>query len=350
MSIRKLLSTFKRGHNQRLAELVSRMVNRIDQAHSTSDFVAVIREVGAFDESLRYNLIVPGLILIPLWVVFLFGFSLLVNGPPDWGWIAWLFDYLNAKFVGLCILFPMSFVNVLYTSSVVRLAGEISTLSRYVAERYLHLTYQISEVQPDAGMQLSWLAATFKDFSRGTKDFFDGYKQYLAVALSGIYRGQFETFTYSYHHLRYTIKRSSASEDELDRYSLTVEFPWVREVTVRGEFWGSVDREVRWKTSNTRFNRCFTLTGSREDVCEGFARAEMLECCLKLAACLKDMNMEFSDTGYLCLSFDNDLMEIRTWHTLHNAKAFEAEMQEGFRLPHLDFTLAQLERMRALYT
>lgn len=347
MNIRKRLSRFTPGHNQRLKELSSRVNSQVSRACSVNDLVAAIREIGAFDESLRYNLILPRLILIPLWAMVLLGFVLLVDVSADWAWIP---DYLNTRLLGACILFPMLVISVIYTSRVTDRSEAIHTLSTRIATRYLAMTYQIREVPGGAGMQLSWLCATFKDFWRGTESQFSGYRRYLVVALTARYQGQVQTFPYNYHHLRSIHRRTSGGEYELDRYSLTVEFPWVREVTVRGEsLMFSLDREQHCKTPNGQFNHRFKLTSSRKDACERFAKAEMLECCLALADVLEGLNMEFSDTGYLCLSFDNDLMAVQTVHTLHNAEAFEAEMQEGFRLPQLDFILAQLEKMRALY-
>ncbi|TWI49647.1 hypothetical protein IQ22_03970 [Pseudomonas duriflava] len=347
MNIRKRLSRFTPGHNQRLKELSSRVNSQVSRACSVNDLVAAIREIGAFDESLRYNLILPRLILIPLWAMVLLGFVLLVDVSADWAWIP---DYLNTRVVGACILFPMLVIAVIYTSKVTDKSEAINTLSTRIATRYLAMAYQIREIPGGAGMQLSWLCATFKDFCRGVESQFTGYKRYLVVALTGAYQGQLQTFAYHYHHLRYTARSTSGGEYELDRYSLTVEFPWIREVSVRGESLRStVDREQHWKTPNVQFNHRFKLTGSREDACERFIKAEMLECCLALANVLEGLNMEFSATGHLCLSFYTDLMAVRTAHTLHNAEAFEAEMRKGFRLPQLDFTLAQLERMRALY-
>ncbi len=134
------------------------------------------------------------------------------------------------------------------------------------------------------------------------------------------------------------------------RFSLVISFPWVRSVSVRSDGHAKIDRPVRWAPASSDFEQSFVLTGLTEMACSKFATPATALLLLRLGEYLRDLNLEFSDDGALCVSFsDCDVLLPDVDCSWHDPAAFRRAIFRVPKLPRLEMLLADIHELAGLH-
>lgn len=324
------------SHNKRLQTLIEDSETLVDEAESTDDLLMVIGQVRDFGAPLEFNNTTPKIFIIA-GVLFLLAAIL----------------FVPLMLVGIILI-------VIGWRKISKRNGLLEALSgRIVAECAL-FTNDLQDATVLAQLTLANFIGEFRDFNRGT------YQRNIVESVQGIFPGETHAIPFVYSHFHFVDERtetysvsdgkggSSTKErkvyDHYHRYSVVVDFTWIRDVTVRGNGGSSIDREHCWESASTDFNRAFKLTGDSEMACARFSKPVTILHLLKIHKELKSPNFEFSANGRLCLSFDNaDLMSCEASGGLKSAAVFYDSIAQGVALPRLFAALALVHRLAELH-
>ncbi|MCU7248041.1 hypothetical protein [Pseudomonas koreensis] len=334
------------SQNARLNELLAESEASIDSAESTADLLKVIHEFASYDGPLKFNctrawcFFGTGLLLIAGTVV-LFGY---INSYP----VVSFFHSLQiepglfgAITVALGIGFAVESMNWMKSK-----AERLPSLSSKIARLSSYFHNGVFFLEEDSKWALNKLDAQFGDYRRGN------YSRELVESIEGVFTGTLRELPYHYRQLHYVNKRkvqvtvtdkdgktrteTRVVYDHYDRYSLTLDFPWVTGISVRSDDQSENDYSWPMDTASPDFNKSFCLTGQSEILCAKFIKPSTVLHLLKLFEILDRPNLEFSDNGLLCLSFaSNDLLAFGTEYSLASPNDFYAEISAGVELPRL---------------
>ncbi|MFJ4443849.1 hypothetical protein ACIPZ8_17405 [Pseudomonas sp. NPDC089422] len=230
-------------------------------------------------------------------------------------------------------------------------------LSYQIAQRAGMIEAGIRPISTPPEHILSRLSDHFADYLRGD------HSSEIIGAFEGRHEGERHTFHFSYFNLEYVDERQERHStgggnyetrtvhDHYNRFSLVVEFPWVRGIAVRTDEQEDVDFDYLYETPSIEFEDTFYLTGITRKVCARFAKPETIEHLLELEANLIDMNLEFSEEGgELCISFeDDDLMGVELPCDLSSTEQFYAHIEAGVSLDELKWLLDALHTLACLH-
>ncbi|WP_133248867.1 hypothetical protein [Pseudomonas sp. CC120222-01a] len=229
----------------------------------------------------------------------------------------------------------------------------LSELSYDIAQRAGMIEAGIRPITTPPEDILSRLSDHFADYLRGD------HGCEIVGAFEGRYEGERHAFHFSYFNLAYVDARQERHStgggnyetrtvhDHYNRFSLVVEFPWVRGIAARTDEQEDVDFDYLYETTSSEFEDTFYLTGITRKVCARFAKPETIQHLLEMEANLIDMNLEFSEEGgELCISFeDDDLMGVELPCDLSTPEQFYAHIEAGVSLEELEWLLDALHTL-----
>ncbi|MEG1347690.1 MAG: DUF3137 domain-containing protein [Hafnia sp.] len=202
---------------------------------------------------------------------------------------------------------------------------------------------------------LSALQRDFGDFDRGN------YSREITYSVTGKDQGNLHELGYQYHTFKYVNQRTevvSVSDgkggsrletrtvyDTYYRHCVVIDFPWVRNVKVQSD--GQRAFKHRVDSAHPDFNRIFTASGANQVECVKFLKPTTILHLLDMANHYGDLNLEFSDMGKLCMSFNNDdilepypnKLAMSEPNELYNA------LVAGISLPKLNYTLDMIHTL-----
>lgn len=324
------------SHNKRLQTLIEDSDALIDQSESTHDLLQVIGQVRDFGAPLAFNNTTPK-VLITLGVLFLLAAIL----------------FIPLVLVGIILI-------VIGWRKISKRNGLLDVLSAKILANCALFTNDLKAVTGLAPITLANFLREFRDFNRGT------YQRNIVELVQGVFPGDTHAMPFIYSHFHFVDERTETYSvtdgkggsttktrkvyDHYHRYSLVVDFTWVRDVTVRGNGGGSIDREYDWDSTSVDFNRAFKLTGDSEMACAKFSKPATILHLLHMQNELKSPNFEFSANGRLCLSFDNaDLMSCEADGSLKEPAVFYDSIAQGVALPRLFSALALVHKLAELH-
>ncbi|MBO9550846.1 hypothetical protein [Pseudomonas sp.] len=229
----------------------------------------------------------------------------------------------------------------------------LSELSYDIAQRAGMIEAGIRPITTPPEDILSRLSDHFADYLRGD------HGCEIVGAFEGRHEGERHAFHFSYFNLAYVNQRQERHgtgggnyetrtvHDHFNRFSLVVEFPWVRGIAVRTDDQEDVDFDYLYETQSSQFEDTFYLTGLSRKLCARFAKPETLEYLVELEECLNEMNLEFSEEGgELCISFDDDnLLSVELPCDLSTPEQFYAHIEAGVCLEDLEWLLDELHTL-----
>ncbi|NUU34802.1 hypothetical protein [Pseudomonas sp. C2B4] len=322
-------------HNKKLRQLIEQCDARVEAATNKTDLLDVIKQLRSFGEVLAFD-----------------------NSTPK------LFLYVGLALVAAALLFvPFIVLGIAFLIGgwlvMENRSGAIEALSRDLIHKSSLLTHGLTErFKPDVKV-LEALAGEFKDFRRGS------YSRTILRTAQGIYPGAVHELSFNYQSLQYVdretykvnvpdgaggTKEETRTRDlEFARFSLVFDFPWVKNVAVRGDQHRAVDLEDALDTASNEFNKAFCLTGANQMACAVFAKPATVLHLLQLRQQFSDVNLEFSGHGRLCLGFsDPDLLASAATDGFNDLQALEQHVEAGIRMPRLDFLLSWVHRLAEL--
>ncbi|MHA3735392.1 hypothetical protein ACXR0M_06910 [Pseudomonas sp. Eth.TT006] len=334
------------SQNARLNELLTVSEANIDRAESTADLLNVINEFALYNGPLEFDrtrawwFFGTGLFLIAsafalhqfgnIYSVVLF-FRQLNIDPDAFG--------MGTGFFGLVI----AAWSLAWMKSK---SKRLPSLSKKIARLSSYFRNELSFLEEDSPSTLRDLDAEFGDYRRGD------YSRELVQSIEGVFSGTLRDLPYTYRQLHYVNRREERTEvtdekgntktetrvvyDHFDRYSLVIDFPWVTGISLRSDHQRENDYPHRMDTASLDFNKAFRLTGTSEMLCAKFIKPATVLHLLKLFEILERPNLEFAESGLLCLSFANsDLFAFGSEYSLESPKQFYAEISAGIELPRL---------------
>ncbi len=334
------------SQNARLNKLLAVSEARLDRAESKDDLLEVIHEFVSYNGPLKFN-------YTRAWWFFGTGMLLIASTVA-------LYGYLDSRNVASFfyqlqidpVLFGMGSGLLGIVSAIWSLlwmkskSDRLPALSSKIARLSSYFHNGLTYLQEDSSLTLKKLDAQFSDYWRGN------YSRELIDSMQGVFTGTLRNLPYEYHRLHYINKRTEKTTvtddqgktktetrviyDHYDRYSLVIDFPWVTGVSVRSDDQSENDYPCRMDTASPDFNKAFRLTGGSEMLCAKFIKPSTVLHLLKLFNILHRPNLEFADSGKLCLSFaDSDLLAFGTQYSLSSPNEFYAEISAGVDLPRL---------------
>lgn len=334
------------SQNAKLNKLLADSEASLATVESTADLLKVINEFASYSGSLEFD-------RTRAWWFFGTGLFLIASTFAFYGVVD---SYTVVSFFYRLQIDPVSFGMLAGFLGIMFFGGSLAwmksksnrlpSLSRKITELSSHFHNGLTRLEEDPRYTLNKLDAQFADYRRGD------YSRELQQSMQGVFTGPLHNLPYEYHRLHYVDKRTEETTvsdgkggtktqtrvvyDHYDRYSLVIDFPWVTGVSVRSDGHSQNDYPSRMDTASADFNKAFRLTGRSEMTCAKFIKPSTVLHLLKVFNVLKDPNLEFADSGKLCLSFaSSDLLTFGAQYSLSSPKEFYAEIAAGIELPRL---------------
>lgn len=334
------------SQNARLNELLTVSEANIDRAESNADLLNVIHEFALYNGSLKFS-------FTRGWCFFGAGLLLIASAVAFLGYAN---TYTVTSFFYRLQIDPDLFAVVLGVLGIVSTGGSLvwmksksdrlPSLSSKIARLSSYFHNGLTSLEEDPRYTLNKLEAQFADYTRGN------YSRQLVQSMRGVFAGPLHNLPYEYHRLHYVDKRTVKTTvddgkggtktetrvvyDHYDRYSLVIDFPWVTGISVRSDGHSQNDYPSSMDTASPDFNKAFCLTGRSEMACAKFIKPSTVLHLLKVFNLLKVPNLEFADSGKLCLSFTtSDLLTFGTQYSLSSPNEFYEEIAAGVALPRL---------------
>ncbi|WP_426206468.1 hypothetical protein [Pseudomonas sp. TWP3-1] len=334
------------SQNARLNKLLADSEASLATAESNADLLKTIHEFVSYNGPLKYS-------FARAWWFFGAGLLLIASTVA---FPKYVHSYTVAAFFYRLQIDPDLFGVAVCMLGIVCTGGSLAwmksksdrlpSLSSKMARLSSYFHNGLTRLEADPRYTLNKLDAQFADYRRGN------YSRELQQSMQGVFTGPLHNLPYEYHRLHYVDKRTEQTTvsdgkggtktqtrvvyDHYDRYSLVIDFPWVTGVSVRTDGQSKNDYPSRMDTASPDFNKAFRLTGRSEMTCAKFIKPSTVLHLLKVFNVLKVPNLEFADSGKLCLSFaSSDLLTFGTQYSLSSPKEFYAEIAAGIELPRL---------------
>ncbi|NBF10119.1 hypothetical protein [Pseudomonas sp. Fl4BN1] len=316
--------------DQALVRLLDDSQVRVTRARSKADLLEVLDRLEIFPGGLEFDHVQS----IALLVLAIASFAALLL-MDDMGVMFW---------VGLACCFFSYYV-------MKGLSGSLTGLASNIARKCALFSNDLSEVDSDADWCLKRLNNEFVDYDRGNE------RRYIVESIQGIYHGVRHSLAFEYYHLQYVSSRSERGAggsyntvyETFSRYSLVLDFPWVRGISALTDPQERSLTGRRFKVDCDDFNQAFVLRGSDQACCTSFATPAIQLFLMGLARRLEKVNLEFSSQGRLCLSFDDaEVMAYADPGPLSDLPSFRERIKAGIELPGLYPILELVHRLAEL--
>jgi hypothetical protein len=343
-----------KSHNERLEAAINAAREMTEAATSKDELLRAVASLRDFPGGLRFDnkddrrkalmqgaRAISAALLLICWAL----------GWVDWGLGLKLTYVVNFGIAGVFVWTAVSWWHYRFNSNT---HDEwLSELSYEIAHRAGMIEAGLRPITTPPEDILSRLSDHFADYLRGDQSC------EIVDAFEGRHEGERHTFHFSYFDLAYVNRRQERHGtgggdyvtrtvlDHFNRFSLVVEFPWVRGVAVRTDDQEDVDFDYLYETQSSEFEDTFYLTGVSRKLCARFAKPETLEFLVELEARLIEMNLEFSEEGgELCISFnDDDLLGVDLPCDLSTPEQFYAHIEAGVCLEELKWLLDELHAL-----
>ncbi len=317
-------------HDAELVQLLATCNAEVARAKTNEDLLQVIGRLQSFKGGLQFDHAQP-LMLVMLAIV---------SAIPAMAGVVVMW------FIAACFGFASL---IIWMSR----KAAFDELPKKIARKCSFLSNGLCDPGGTAEERFTQLSGEFEDYERGNDS------RRIVDSAGGTYQGARHQLPFVFHHLRYVnshYKSKSDGESErvyesFDRFSLVVDFPWVTGVMVCSDRPNKkrTKRKV-FETTSDDFNRAFNFTGDSELACAKFATPTTLAFLLRLCRQLKKVNLEFSNEGRLCLSFDDaEVMAYKDPGTFEDLSGFYANIERGLELPGLFPVLALVHELAELH-
>jgi hypothetical protein len=324
-------------HNKTLAATLALVKRRSDKLTSKAELLQLLDKLAALPQPLAYR-------HLPLW----FSSAGLVAAAAG---CLWLYHYLveltwlpaiGWTLLGLSLL-PLLVIGWRYAS--------LKKLGRQLYWHNALLDNQLQLLRPGQWPDSRSWQQQFAEFDRGNHK--RGFKQIIA----GHYAGAEHQFDYHYWHFHYVDRRtvtSTNSKGQLrtrteythyDRYGLMLPFRYVQSLFICAFVPNGFTGE-KYQSDSGRFNKIFNVRAKEQMQAARFLKPAVVVALEDLAGQLRQLNLEFSADGMLCISFANaDLLDARPPCGLEQLSRFRQSIEQATALPKLQQTLASIHQL-----
>lgn len=324
--------------NKSLSSALAQARNGVAQANTAGEVIQALHPLTLRGEELRFDFIAlylslaGGAILIGL----AFFVARQASAFTTFSWVTLLAGLIVAAV------------------SVGRMSGRsklIPDLTSLALNRFCLLSNGLHRPSETYDTIFSKLSADFKDYNRGN------YSHALRDVLDGELTVESEQRPFRYIHLHYVnereeeyyetdrdgkrVRKTRIVYDHYDRYSLVIPGCSTRDVSAASDRSHPITWKTKWETSLKDFNRRVAISGASEMNCARFARPATILHIQRMDAEFSALNIEFSNNGAMCVSFNNaNLLDFtRPTTTLRFPSRFLGAIEQGIGLPILDRAL-----------
>lgn len=332
-----------RRHNRAFKQLLHTINDRVDAAESEQQLIHAIELAIQFNAPLRYdNDIFHYSMAACTGVVFgLITKGIAIDQAPPAPWMVILVVAAVSCLVMLVFVLVRN--------------GRLGDLSDRISLKDALLDNNLRRLRINKKAKAREFARQFNEFDRGN------YKREIEELYYGHYQGKEESFQYQYFHFHYVNRRvetytkkdskgrtsthTRVKYDHYHRYGIICKFGYVRDVNIYSE-WTLRKGKHRYKPASNRFNNQYKAYGDSEQTLAKFLKPAVVLTLEELGNQLGGINIEFNQTGKLCLSFsDSDLLKPRRQHGLQEPTAFREEIAGHSRLDKLSHALASIDTL-----
>ena len=220
-------------------------------------------------------------------------------------------------------------------------SGRLEVLSDQIARKWLWLDRGLVDcTHLTTALWGRWFLS-FGEFTQGDE------KPDLTSCVAGVHEGAEHSFEYFYYTFDFTVVRDvgsfSTARRDRDavairtverRYGIVCDFPYARGVAVVSGC-GQFSYPAQWRTASSAFNAKFRVHAESEQEAARFLSPLVVLAIERAAATFTKLNIEINDEGKLCLSFDNDLLNIARTSSLATPVRFESRLTSEKQAPGL---------------
>lgn len=320
------------SHNTRLKSALADVEAKLATAQNDTDLVAAIELLKEFPapvafDNKRLNLITVGICA-----------AAIITGLGTW------------QFGLAPILIPIaaaSGIIALIAYGIIRFSRghSMDNLSDRIHHKTVLHDYGLKPLNFDPKAKARSLGRRYRAFQLGN------YSREMKSMLEGTYNGSEHTYEYQYFHFHYVNQRTETYTttdskgnvkvrtrtvyDHFDRYGFLLHFPFVRSMRISEKVLGWFSSG--WKSSSTEFNKRFNVAAASEMDAAKFLKPKIVVELEAAAEALRNLDLEFTDSGDLCFSFDDaNTLAAGRRHGIETPSAFAKEIAGHSTQPNLE--------------
>jgi len=322
--------------NQQLGLFLNSLSTQITQARNREDLRAILREVSAFGRPLRYDnkhywiglstaLVISAMALLS------------IKFYPNIDFVPWLAG-------GAAIL------GVVFAILIFMRRNKISGLSDALYKRDVYLDNNWQSVNYHGKKLAAQLGQEFSEFRRGN------HLREISWLVKGHFQGsehQFDYHAYTFHYVdrRQVVTTDSKGRmrtrtvyDHHYRYGLYLPFEFVHDMAIYSSWFGGLF-SGSYKPASVAFNRQFKVKADNELTAAKFLKPAVVVEIEDMGKALSDLNLEFSSSGQLCISYAQNICSWERQYGLDNPEHFLQEIEGDQTLSQLNNTLKRIHTL-----
>jgi hypothetical protein len=248
-------------------------------------------------------------------------------------------------FAGGAVLTSLVFAILIYVRR-----DKINSLSDALYKRdvYLDNAWQTKEYH---GKRLAAeLGQQFSEFRRGN------HLREISWLVKGHFQGPEHQFEYHAYNFHYVDRRQVTTTDSKGRtrtrtvydhhyrYGLYLPFEFVHDIAIYSSWFGSLF-SASYKPASVEFNRKFKVKAQNELVAAKFLKPAVVIEIEDMGKELSELNLEFSSSGHLCVSYAQNICSWKRQYGLDNPEQFLREIEGDQTLTRLHNTLNRIHTL-----
>jgi hypothetical protein len=322
--------------NQQLALFLTSLSFQITQAKNREDLRSILRKVSAFGRPLRYDnkSYWVGLATASL----ISSLALLsIKFYPNLDFIPW--------FAGGAALLGVMFAILIFMrrNKISGLSDALYTRDVYLDNNWQSESYNGKRLAAELGQQ-------FSEFRRGN------HLREISWLVKGHFQGAEHYFDYHAYTFHYVDRRQVVTTDSKGkirtrtvydhhyRYGLYLPFDFVRNIAIYSSWFGGLF-SGSYKPASVEFNRKFKVKAENELVAAKFLKPSIVVEIEDMGKDLADLNLEFSSSGDLCISYAHNICSWKRQYGLDDPDQFLREIEGDQTLTRLHNTLNRIHTL-----
>jgi hypothetical protein len=336
--------------NSSLSKLIDSALQITNKPCTKQDLLSVIRLFREFSGPLEYNNTSLFVWLIASFLVTVTSAYFMIQSYYAIHWQ----DNLNINEMNLCLgVAAVGLISTIVICCIVyNRSSKVPDLAGDILYRAGTLNYGLAPLPHSHEVSLRSLQKRFGDFDRGN------YSREIQVTFSGVYTGSLHQLKYEYYRFEWVDEREVVVQvsngkggttpivtkvyDTYHRYCVVADFPWVKNVKVQND--GQTEFKCKLDSAHPGFNKTFNASAANELDGMKFLKPTTILHLQEMASGFGGLNLEFSASGQVCVSFNNsDMLEPfpQGLSLLEPNTMFDA-VEAGIDFPHLTKTLDQI--------
>ncbi|QIQ20251.1 hypothetical protein [Zophobihabitans entericus] len=322
-------------HNNAVKQLSEQLEKDFESAKNSDDLYRLVEKVIAFGKPLKYTnkpiyLLMLGIVVVTV-IIMLFN----VSDP---------YAYNDSNIGGYLFIVMIGAIMVLGIYALKR-NEPITDLSKEIFKKKILFDNQLIPEKYDGVQLASELQVCFKDFNRGN------HTREIEMLGAGRYEGKDHQFDYRYYQFHYVVKKREWVKVEKGhsyktvyynfyRYGIYLTFPYVADISL-----DKPKAQGVYRPASNEFNRYYTVNGDSQIMAAKFLKPMVVKIFEEIYPELKEIHFDFSKRNQLCVSFNDNLLNISPIYNLSKPTEFLQELKESKAVAKLNTILSYIEQL-----